>query len=292
MACAVDINGGSWPNRPGSSQEKPRGAPNHEGVVLLPLTTDLLTTRAVPDGPPGGCDRRHGFGDRYRWESEMTSVVAARMARLVARSGDHIVVGEVPAGQGIADLAAVRFDPDAIRHRLAFGIGPMPSPLRVQTMYQLREDRGLRVETLARRLGTSARALTRSTLSTLSDLGIVELAGGMARSTGAWRPVATHITAVELKLSKWRDALRQADNFALSADRSWVVLDAVHARAAVEQSDLFSAFGVGLAAVGADGNLRVILAPRGRRPERWLRALMAEHAWATAEREVADDAGP
>jgi hypothetical protein len=145
----------------------------------------------------------------------------------------------------------------------------------------------MRAATLAARLATNACALTRSTLHPLAEQGLVALDGDMVRSTGAWRPLAGHITAVELKLSKWRDALRQADNFAASADRSWVVLDAARAGAAVREAPFFAAFGVGLAVVEPTGKLRTVQAPRGRRPERWLRALLAEHAWAAAEQEVA-----
>lgn len=217
----------------------------------------------------------------------MTAVVAGQVQRLMPRGGAHFVVGEVPAAQGIADIVAVRFDADAVRRRLDAGVGPVTSPLRVQLLHVLRSDRGVRAATLAARLRTNAPALTRSTLGPLAETGLVELDGDMVRATGAWRPVAAHMTAIELKLSKWRDALRQADNFATSADRAWVILDAARSSAAVRQISFFAAFGVGLAVVAPAGDLRVILPPRGRRPDPWLRALMAEQAWATAEREVA-----
>ncbi|ORW05847.1 hypothetical protein [Mycobacterium kyorinense] len=154
----------------------------------------------------------------------MAALVADQVHRLMPRGGAHLVVGEVPAAQGIADIVAVRFDTDALRTRLSSGIGPVTSPLRVRVLHVLREDRYVRSATLAAYVGTNASALTRSTLKPLAELGLVELQKGLVRSTGAWRPVAAHLTAVELKLSKWRDALRQADNFAISADRSWMVL--------------------------------------------------------------------
>jgi hypothetical protein len=201
--------------------------------------------------------------------------------------GAHVVVGEVPAAQGIADVVAVRFDIDALHQRFESGVGPITSPLRVRVLSLLRSDRPVRTSTLAVRLGTSATALTRSTLGPLADLGLVELRADTVRSTGAWRPVPAHVTAVELKLSKWRDALRQADNFAISADRAWLVLDDARSAAAIRESDFIATFGVGLAVIKSTGELRVVAPPRGRRPERWLRALMAEQVWAAAEGEVA-----
>lgn len=223
----------------------------------------------------------------FRWEAEMTALVAGQVQRLMPRGGAHLVIGELPAAQGIADIVAVRFDVEAVGRRLASGVRPVTSPLRVRVLHLLREDRVLLISTLAARLGTNAQALTRSTLGPLADLGLVELTPDAIRSTGAWRPAAAHVTAVELKLAKWRDALRQADNFAISADRAWLVLDASKAAAAVRESAFIAGFGVGLAVVEPMGDLRVIAAPRGRRPERWLRALMAEQAWASAELEVA-----
>ncbi|WP_198965162.1 hypothetical protein [Mycobacterium shottsii] len=217
----------------------------------------------------------------------MTQLVASQVGRLMPPGGAHVVVGEVPAAQGIADVVAVRFDIDALHQRFESGVGPITSPLRVRVLNLLRSDRPVRTSTLATRLGTNATALTRSTLGPLADLGLVELHADTVRSSGAWRPVPAHITAVELKLSKWRDALRQADNFATSADRSWLVLDAARSAAAVRESAFIATFGVGLAVIKSTGELRVVAPPRGRRPERWLRTLMAEQVWASAESEVA-----
>lgn len=217
----------------------------------------------------------------------MTALTAGQVERLLPRAdGAVVIVGEVPAAQGIADIVAVRFNGDAVRRRADAGVGPMVSPLRLRCLDVLRRDRPMRTETLARKMGTNARALTRSTLSPLAEMGVVELSGDLVRATGAWEPVGTHLTAVELKLSKWRSALRQADNFAQSADRSWVVLDETRATGALAGLETFAAYGVGLALLGTDGRLKVTLRPRGRRPVPWLRALMAECAWAAAEDDV------
>lgn len=223
----------------------------------------------------------------------MTVLVAAQIQRLLPRgTGAHLLAGEVPAAQGIADIVAVRFRPDAVRHRLQTGIGPICSPLRIRTLALLRSDRGMRASTLARKLGSNAQALMRSTLGPLEEMGAVRLDGGIVFSTGAWCPVAAHITAVELKLSKWRDALWQADNFAFSADAAWVVLDHSKASAGIDAVERFHEVGIGLAVVDVDGRMQVINRPRGRRPEPWLRALISERAWAAAEDELAVLAAP
>ena len=153
----------------------------------------------------------------------------------------------------------------------------------IERWFYAARDQSDPIAALARKVHASPGGLARSTLRPLAENGLVELSGGSARSTGRWRPVDGHVTAVELKLSKWRSALRQADNIAFAADRSWVVLDSARARKAVAAVDHFRAFGVGLAVVGPESPLRVVVRPAGRRPERWLRALMAECAWQRAE---------
>lgn len=261
------------------------GWPSPRVPVLLATTTMSY----LPLAPPKAASRGPTTESRgFRWEADMTARVVEQVGRLHPRSRvAHLVVGEVPAAVGIADVVAVSFDPEALRHRLAGNVGPLLSPLRVRTLDALRDQRPYRVRNVARKVGSNGRALLRSTLAPLAELGLVELSAHSVRSTGAWRRIGAQLTAVELKLSKWRDALRQADNFALSADRAWVVLDEKRAKSAIEAAGHFARFGVGLAVLGLDGRLRIVQRPRGRRPERWLRALMAERAWAVAEAEVA-----
>ncbi len=217
----------------------------------------------------------------------MTALATADLKRLLPRGkAAPVVIAEVPAAVGIADIVAVRYDPDALRRRMETGVGPVCSPLRIRLLAMLRCDRTMRVSTVAGKLGSNPRALTRSSLGPLVELGLLEFVGDGVKATGRWETVAAHVTAVELKLSNWKGALRQADNFALSADRSWVVLDGARAGGAVAARETFKAFGVGLALLDGGGALRVISRPGRRRPERWLRALIAERVWATADAEV------
>lgn len=252
-------------------------------VLLATPTTNAGTVCATPQARTPSTSP----GDGFRWEAEMTAPAVAQIGRLLPRARiPHVVVGETPAAVGVADIVAVCFDPAAIECRLRNGLGPICSPLRVRTLDALRDRRSQRVRTVAHKVGSNPAALTRSTLGPLTELGAVELSGELVRSTGVWRPVGSQLTAVELKLSKWRHALRQADNLALSADRAWVVLDETRAAGALAAADRFREFGVGLAVLTCEGKLRIVVRPKGCRAERWLRALLAEHAWAIAESEV------
>jgi hypothetical protein len=217
----------------------------------------------------------------FRFESEMTDTVEALVRRLTpGRVRPEHVLREMPAGQGVVDLLTVDFDDEVLSQRVRAGLGPIELPLRIEVLSHLRTDRFLSLERLARRVSSNPRALTRSTLRPLAEMGAIELDRTRARATGAWVPVAKRLTAVELKLSRWRDAVRQADNAAWAADRSWVVLDARRASRALDNRDYFMELGIGLAVLDTDRVLRVVERPRRARCVPWLRAWLGELAWA------------
>jgi hypothetical protein len=230
----------------------------------------------------------HAPGDAvaFRWEADMTEVVATSIGSLVPpRSPAPVVLREVRGAVGVVDLVAVNFDDDALGSRICTGLRPMTLPLRVRVLDAL-GARVLRVSTLARRTGRNPTALMRSTLTPLVELGAIEMHHGKVAATGAWRPVTSRLTAVELKLAKWRAALRQADNAALSTDAAWVVLDGTKACAATAAVEVFRDYGVGLATIEPSGALEISCRPRGRRTVRWLHAWMGELAWAALRTDV------
>lgn len=65
------------------------------------------------------------------------------------------------------------------------------------------------------------------------------------------------VTAVELKLDRWAEALRQAIAYQLAADRAWVAMPLAAASRAYRQRWIFEAEGVGLLAVDDGGHVRV-----------------------------------
>jgi hypothetical protein len=211
----------------------------------------------------------------------MASPVQALIGRLApGQTRPEHVLREVPAGQGIVDLLAVDFDDDVLSRRVRAGLGPIELPLRIAVLSQLRTDRFSSIHRVARLVGSNADALRRSTLRPLEKMEAIELDRNRLRATGVWIPVAKRLTTVELKLSKWRSAARQADNAAWAADRSWVVLDSSRASAAIRNREYFAELGIGLAIVNPAGVLKIIERPRKARCLRWLRAWLGEIAWA------------
>jgi hypothetical protein len=221
--------------------------------------------------------------ESFRWESDMTPLVESCAERFAGSPAGHdAVLTEVPAAVGIVDLLAVRFDLEAIESREAAGIGPICSAKKIHVLDAVGTTRWRRVGTIAREVGSNGRALMRSTLIPLAEMELLELDGDRIRGTGIWSPAATRITAIELKLEKWRSALRQADNFALSSDRTWVVLDNARAGGVRAHIERFRSVGIGLAVIDPLGSVTVLARPSGRRRPavRWLRSLMAERALA------------
>lgn len=209
----------------------------------------------------------------------MTVPALTGMNTLLPAGQGFEFVEEVAAGQGIVDLLAVQFDAEAVAARRMDDLDAVIRPLRVRTLDALHSREWVSVDRLASFVGSKPKALKRSTLTPLADAGLVELEGPMTRSTGRWHPLAARLVGVELKLNKWRDAVRQADNAAWCCDHAWVVLDAARAQTALGRLEYFRSFGVGLALLEGSGQLRVVSRPRRRRQVRWLRSLVGELAW-------------
>jgi hypothetical protein len=73
------------------------------------------------------------------------------------------------------------------------------------------------------------------------------------------------VTAVEMKLKNWVQALRQAIAYQLAADRSWVAMPLAGASRAYRQRWRFEVEGVGLLAVDDHGGVRTAI-PAGPSP--------------------------
>ena len=74
------------------------------------------------------------------------------------------------------------------------------------------------------------------------------------------------VTAIEMKMHRWAEALRQAIAYQLAADRVWVAMPLVAASHAYRQRWTFEAEGVGLLAVDDSGRVRgpILAAPSPR----------------------------
>ena len=76
----------------------------------------------------------------------------------------------------------------------------------------------------------------------------------------------TSVTAIEMKMHRWAEALRQAIAYQLAADRVWVAMPLGAASRAYRQRWTFLSEGVGLLAVDDQGRVRspILAAPSPR----------------------------
>lgn len=181
---------------------------------------------------------------------------------------------EVPAVNGIPDVALVRFNQAELRRRRRHEL-VMPSDVAcIRAALALADQPEMTVSSLADATGLSAGLLTRRVLPTLRD------AGWIIRTDRTWRveqryaDPALLLVTIELKLRDWKKALGQALQARVGSDLSWVVLDQRPTRA-LDNLAHFEVRGVGLALLGR-GELQIIHAPRqlGYDPAR--RAVLAE----------------
>ncbi|MGH2959755.1 MAG: hypothetical protein ACRDKE_09125 [Solirubrobacterales bacterium] len=210
-------------------------------------------------------------------EVDMTWAVLGSMDELWSpRKQPDWISAEVPTASSVADLAVIKFDASAIERRLAEHAAPVELPLRVKTLDALAHRRINQLSTLARTVGSNPRALTRSTIRPLEELGWIRLEGDRVELSRDWQSVGTEVMTVEMKISDWRGALVQARSQALSADRVWVVLPEKSDRVVASALPEFRAEGIGLAFLRPDGTIRLIAAARKQSPIRWLNFLLAE----------------
>ena len=95
----------------------------------------------------------------------------------------------------------------------------------MQLLSRLQKRRGLDTTQLA---AEYSKGYARALLAELERVGVAcRTPDGKWRASGSWVPVNGYVSAVELKLRKWREALLQACAYREFANESWVVLSDV-----------------------------------------------------------------
>ncbi|UOZ03296.1 hypothetical protein [Amycolatopsis sp. WQ 127309] len=197
--------------------------------------------------------------------------------------GDWSAMFEVPAGDGVADLCAVRF---ARGHRDKRGGRPAITDwtdVRVFAVLQ-HPDKWTSVAELAALAGLTVDGLRRGPLRRLTEAGHVRrTADGGAETEWQYSIPVTGVTAVEAKLSDWHRALVQARRHTVFADASYIALPPRVAARAADATEMLASSQVGVLSVRPSGEVRVVReAPRPRRIRGWAlrRMFAAERLWA------------
>ncbi|MBK5233079.1 MAG: hypothetical protein JJE13_08890 [Thermoleophilia bacterium] len=200
----------------------------------------------------------------FRWESEMTSpAIAANGSWWGSKQDPDFIAGEIVGPDAVADLAAIRFARGPVETRLREGIGPVTNALALQVLMFARDNPVTSAEVADQfRISRSAAS---NALSLGLEVGAIRKQPKHRYLTHpGWSSVAARVVAVELKLSNWQGAIRQAAAYSRWANSSWVILSREPNVQAVEAA---RSLGIGLALLSSEGTLhRIVRAVNTRSP--------------------------
>lgn len=166
---------------------------------------------------------------------------------------------ELTVGAAIADIVLAR-TPRSFSANI-----PVLSARDSVLLAALRKLQTARIDRLERACGLERGSLRNGELATLLDAGLIERrGGGHIALTNDWAMV-TDLVAVEAKLVRWQEALRQANNYSNYADRVYVMLSD---QAPDECAERCAELGVGLLVVR---DMRLV--------ERIPAAIRSGHGW-------------
>lgn len=190
----------------------------------------------------------------FRYESDLVACgVALLPAFISARASNWKIATELGVGLAIADLVVALF-------KRPVGANVRALSARESVVLAALRNRGTtRIDLLEAGCGLERGGLRGPTLDRLVKNGLVErLPGGCVALAGDWAE-EVELIAIEAKLVKWKQALRQASNYGRYADSVYVLLPSSEARraACIEAATMA---GIGLLIV-EDGQLEEHVAP-------------------------------
>lgn len=203
----------------------------------------------------------------FKREANLIEVVIKEMRQFV--KGRCVYAStEIPVFSGTVDVIVGRVERMPVStdedHRLV-GIDAC-------VLSSLYYKQRLKLETIARRAEFEKDVVQKS-IERLCRLGYSIQSGGCYLRTS---PFITDITSIEGKRKNWKRALQQAYRNKLFSTRSFVAMDARHARPALKNLQEFQDTEVGLAIVFGNGEIAIAYAPPYRKPSAPIMPIIAE----------------
>lgn len=195
-------------------------------------------------------------------EQRIEDAVVDSLIDIFARKDWPLWLGSyVPIGAGFPDVVSVWYDPQVIT------LAGFESPDGHILAY-LRSVRRARSDTISERLRIKS-AMIESRMAWLEDSDVVSREEGNSFSIlPAWRRILPEVVTIEAKVADWKSALQQAIRNRIFAHRSFVALpNSVATR--VNATPGFAQYGVGILAVGDDGDVCVHRDARKSKPSVW-----------------------
>lgn len=200
----------------------------------------------------------------------LESDMARATARWLERAG-MAVKSEFVTPWGICDFVGLRFNQDRVAHRLGLRQTKAVSSItRAALLLQIPDTetrRSISVQSLVRRCSPSIRAdvVEAETARLVADRFVVSNPRGGLQKINGWMPLQERLVAVELKLSRIEEAMRQAMNNLGFAEESYVGLPATVAHRVASRCSRWSVFfeaGIGLLSVSRR-HCEVLVHPHG-----------------------------
>ena len=197
-------------------------------------------------------------------ESDMATAVIRWLNR-----GGMTVKREFVTPWGICDLVGLKFDKVHVQHRLKLKqTKPVSSILRARLLLQIPDvgtRKSITLDKLVQQIGPviPAETIYEETARLIEDRFILFSSVGRLQKKNGWMPLQKRLVAVELKLTRIEEAMRQALNNLGFAEESYVGLPADAARRVASNPSRWSVFfdkGIGLLGVAQHG-CRVLIPP-------------------------------
>tara|TARA_R110002167_G_scaffold148524_2_gene341496 strand:- start:3134 stop:3814 length:681 start_codon:yes stop_codon:yes gene_type:complete len=175
-----------------------------------------------------------------RTEAKFVDRSLDSVAEHFTQFGNTFFCCEVGVGRCIVDIAGF------VMHRSKFPLIERPFTITESIILaHLRNHGATRIDLLEQRCGLESGGLRKGNLDRLKDRHIIRYgAGGQISLENYSFPIS--IIAIEAKLMRWRDALRQATEYKKFADQSFVLLPSEYAGGAISSKNEFKNAGVGL----------------------------------------------
>jgi len=209
---------------------------------------------------------QYPVGTSLKKEKLLTRSLVTALGAGRAPNARSRVLREVDCYLGVADVVTVQWRRAFWKDLAPRNVVPLARPgtaLVYTTVVQLGKAT---MDDLATRLGLALRTVSRH-LTALEKAKLVR-----HRRDGAYRVVtpfphqSLRLTAYEAKIEKWQRAIYQASRYWSFANRVYVVLPLLRARALMTKRHSFKSMGVGLIGVKKDGTISELLPSAKLRP--------------------------
>lgn len=166
----------------------------------------------------------------------------------------------VPIGAGVPDLVVVTYNPQV------FALANIELS-DTQILAYLRAVGKCRLETIAEKFKTSPEKIGHR-LDCLIETAVVKVSCETFSLSPSWKDILPEIVTIEVKVSDWRRALRQAARNRIFAHLSFIALPEKIAQR-VYTDELFQQNGIGLISVSESGSAAIIKRAQRANPVVW-----------------------